>query len=142
MTQQARRSQTSHPAASPEATPKTVRRQQKVGHVVSNKMDKTIVVIVETLKKHRIYKRTYKQTKRFNAHDEENACQIGDIVRIEECRPLSKTKRWRLVEIVRASSGIVPVEEVLAEADPDLTSAGDDSDETVESGDDSGETVE
>ena len=132
MTQQARRSQTSHPAASPEATQKTVRRQQKVGRVVSNKMDKTIVVIVESLKKHRIYKRTYKQTKRFNAHDEENTCQIGDMVRIEECRPLSKTKRWRLVEIVRPGSGIVPVEEVLAEADPDLTSAEDDSGETVE----------
>ena len=132
MTQQARRSQTSHPAASPEATQKTVRRQQKVGRVVSNKMDKTIVVIVESLKKHRIYKRTYKQTKRFNAHDEENTCQIGDMVRIEECRPLSKTKRWRLVEIVRPGSGIVPVEEVLAEADPDLTSTEDDSGETVE----------
>src|SRR6266576_2220341 len=89
------------------------RHQQKVGTVVSNKMYKTIVVIVESLKKHRIYKRTYKQTKRFNAHDEENACQIGDMVRIEECRPLSKTKRWRLVEIVRPGSGIVPVEEVL-----------------------------
>lgn len=132
MTQQARRSQTSHPAASPEATQKTVRRQQKVGRVVSNKMDKTIVVIVESLKKHRIYKRTYKQTKRFNAHDEENTCQIGDMVRIEECRPLSKTKRWRLVEIVRPGSGIVPVEEVLAEADPNLTSTEDDSGETVE----------
>src|SRR5438552_17990065 len=112
--------------------PKKGRRQQKVGRVVSNKMDKTIVVIVESLKKHRIYKRTYKQTKRFNAHDEENTCQIGDMVRIEECRPLSKTKRWRLVEIVRPSSGIVPVEEVLAEADPDLTPAGEDSGETVE----------
>ena|SRR5215469_12495346 len=132
MTQQAGRSQTSHPAASPEATQKTVRRQQKVGRVVSNKMDKTIVVIVESLKKHRIYKRTYKQTKRFNAHDEENTCQIGDMVRIEECRPLSKTKRWRLVEIVRPGSGIVPVEEVLAEADPDLTSTEDDSGEAVE----------
>jgi small subunit ribosomal protein S17 len=132
MTQQARRSQTSRPAASPEATQKTARHQQKVGRVVSNKMDKTIVVIVESLKKHRIYKRTYKQTKRFNAHDEENTCQIGDMVRIEECRPLSKTKRWRLVEIVRPGSGIVPVEEVLAEADPDLTSAEDDSGETVE----------
>ena len=132
MTQQARRSQTSHPATSPMAAPKKVRRQQKVGHVVSNKMDKTIVVIVESLKRHRIYKRTYKQTKRFNAHDEENACQIGDIVRIEESRPLSKTKRWRLVEIVKPSSGIVPVEEVLAEADPDLAPAGDNSDETVE----------
>jgi small subunit ribosomal protein S17 len=132
MTQQTGRSQTSHPAASPGAAQKAVRRQQKVGRVVSNKMDKTIVVIVESLKKHRIYKRTYKQTKRFNAHDEENTCQIGDIVRIEESRPLSKTKRWRLVEIVRPGSGIVPVEEVLAEADPDLTSTEDDSAETVE----------
>jgi small subunit ribosomal protein S17 len=98
------------------------RRQQKVGTVVSNKMNKTIVVAVESLKKHRIYKRTYKQTKRFQAHDEENTCQVGDIVRIEETRPLSKMKRWRLVEIVKRGSGIVPVEVVLAEADPDLTS--------------------
>jgi small subunit ribosomal protein S17 len=86
-------------------------------------MDKTIVVVVETLKKHRIYKRTFKQTKRFQAHDEENACQIGDVVRIEESRPLSKMKRWRLVEIIKPSSGIVPVEEALAEANPDLTNA-------------------
>ena len=113
---------------------KKSRRQQKVGRVVSNKMDKTIVVVVETLKKHRIYKRTYKQTKRFHAHDEENVCQIGDIVRIEESRPLSKLKRWRLVEIVKPSSGIVPVEEVLAEADPDLSGGrSDDADEDDES---------
>ena len=104
------------------AAPQKGRRQQKVGRVVSNKMDKTIVVVVESLKKHRIYKRTYKQTKRFQAHDEENVCQIGDIVRIEECRPLSKMKRWRLIEIVKPGSGIVPVEEVLAEVDPDLLS--------------------
>jgi small subunit ribosomal protein S17 len=109
---------------SPAATQRQAhRRQQKIGRVVSNKMDKTIVVVVETLKKHRIYKRTYKQTKRFQAHDEENACQIGDMVRIEESRPLSKTKRWRLVEIVKPGSGIVPVEEVLADVDPDLSSA-------------------
>ncbi|MBV9228796.1 MAG: 30S ribosomal protein S17 [Chloroflexi bacterium] len=107
--------------SSPAATQKTGRRQQKVGRVVSNKMEKTIVVVVETLKKHRIYKRRYKQTKRFQVHDEGNICQIGDIVRIEESRPLSKMKRWRLVEIVKHGSGIVPVEEVLAEADPDLT---------------------
>jgi small subunit ribosomal protein S17 len=94
------------------------RRIQKVGRVVSNKMDKTIVVVVESLKKHRIYKRTYKQTKRFHAHDEENTCQIGDLVRIEESRPLSKTKRWMLVEIVKRGSGIVPVNEVLSKADP------------------------
>jgi small subunit ribosomal protein S17 len=116
--------------AQPEA-PKTGRRQQKVGRVVSNKMEKTIVVVVESLKKHRIYKRTYKQTKRFQVHDEENTCQVGDMVRIEECRPLSKMKRWRLVEIVKRGSGIVPVEEVLAEADPDLSAS---QAETEESG--------
>ena len=112
--------QTAQATGMPKA--QTGHRQQKVGTVVSNKMNKTIVVAVETLKKHRIYKRTYKQTKRFHAHDEENTCQIGDIVRIEETRPLSKMKRWRLVEILRRSSGIVPVEELLAGVDPDLTS--------------------
>src|ERR1700731_621485 len=101
-----------------QATTKS-RRQQKVGRVVSNKMDKTIVVAVESLKKHRIYKRTYKQTKKFHAHDEENTCQMGDTVRIEESRPLSRTKRWRLVEIVKRGSGITPVNEVLSQADPD-----------------------
>jgi small subunit ribosomal protein S17 len=91
------------------------RRQQKVGLVISNKMDKTIVVAVERLKMHPLYKKTYRQTKHFYAHDEHNACQIGDIVRIEECRPLSKLKRWRLVEIVKRGSGVVPVEEVLGQ---------------------------
>jgi small subunit ribosomal protein S17 len=106
----------------PESQPKT-RRVQKVGRVVSNKADKTIVVAVESLKKHRIYKRRYKQTKRFYAHDEENVCKNGDLVRIEESRPMSKLKRWRLVEVIRLGSGIVPVGEVLAEADPNLSSA-------------------
>lgn len=96
------------------------RRQQKVGRVVSNKMDKTIVVAVERLKKHRIYKRTYKVTKKFHVHDENNQGQIGDTVLIEESRPISKTKHWRLVQIVKRGSGIVPVEELLAEVDPDL----------------------
>ena|SRR5579884_2099559 len=120
--------QTSSASATPAVQTKS-RRQQKVGRVVSNKMDKTIVVVVESLKKHRIYKRTYKQTKRFHAHDEENTCQVGDMVRIEESRPISKLKRWRLVEIVKRGSGIVPVEEVLAEADPNLTSVTPDEDE-------------
>lgn len=97
------------------------RIQLKEGTVISNKMDKTIVVQVVSLKKHRIYKRTYKQTKHFYAHDENNECQIGDVVRIRESRPLSKLKRWRLESIMKRGSGIVPVEEVLAEADPDLT---------------------
>lgn len=99
------------------------RAQEKIGTVVSNKMQKTIVVAVVSLKKHRIYKRTYKQTKHFYAHDEENVCQIGDTVRIRETRPLSKLKRWKLVEVLKLGSGIVPVEEVLAEVDPDLTAA-------------------
>ena len=99
----------------------SVRRVQKVGRVISNKMDKTIVVSVESLKKHRIYKRTYKQTKHFHVHDENNECQVDDVVRIEETRPMSKLKRWRLVEIVKSGSGIVPVAEVLAEVDPNLT---------------------
>jgi small subunit ribosomal protein S17 len=110
-----------------------VRRQQKVGVVISNKMQKTIVVSVVSLKKHRIYKRTYKQSKHFPAHDEENTCQIGDIVRIEETRPLSKTKHWRLVEIIKRGSGVVPVDELLAEVDPDLTSGeGDESSDAEE----------
>lgn len=82
----------------------TGRRQQKVGRVVSNKMQKTIVVAVESLKKHRIYKKTYKVTRKFKAHDETNEANIGDVVRIEETRPLSKEKRWKLVEIMTASA--------------------------------------
>ena len=128
MTQQANTPETQTAQAGQE----TSRRQQKVGRVVSNKMDKTIVVLVESLKMHRIYKRRYKQTKHFYAHDEENTCEIGDTVRIEESRPMSKLKRWRLVEIVRRGSGIVPVEELLAEVDPDLTPS--DADEEVEEG--------
>ena len=108
-------------SVTPEAQQKTSRRQQKVGRVISNKMEKTITVAVESLKKHRIYKSTYKQTKHFYAHDEENTCQIGDTVRIEESRPVSKLKHWRLVEVIKRGSGIVPVEELLAQVDPDLT---------------------
>ena len=111
-----------------------VRRQQKEGVVISNKMNKTIVVAVVTLKRHRIYKRTYKQTKHFYAHDEENRCQIGDVVRIEETRPLSKLKRWRLIEIVKLGSGVIPVSELLDEADAELTSPDSETGEDVEDG--------
>ncbi len=133
MTQQVRRPQGSHSDTTQSTAQKKSRRQQKIGRVVSDKMDKTIVVAVESLKKHRIYKRTYKRTKRFQAHDEENTCRVGDIVRIEESRPLSKMKHWRLVEIIKRGSGIVPVEEVLAEVDPDLLSANAESENELES---------
>ena len=92
-------------------------------------MDKTITVAVERRVKHPIYGKFVKKTTNFHAHDEKNECTIGDIVRIMETRPLSKTKRWRLVEIIKRGSGIVPVEELLAEVDPDLTSAKSDESE-------------
>lgn len=93
---------------------RTGRRQQKIGRVMSDKMQKTIVVAVETLKPHPIYKRTQRKTTRFKAHDETNSARIGDMVRIEETRPLSKEKRWRLVEIIRRAAQTTPVAEVEA----------------------------
>ncbi|MBR5756733.1 MAG: 30S ribosomal protein S17 [Firmicutes bacterium] len=76
------------------------RRRVKVGIVTSNKMDKTIVVATEESIRHALYGKSVKRTKKFMAHDEENACAVGDKVKIMETRPLSKNKRWRLVEIV------------------------------------------
>ncbi|MFZ5966784.1 MAG: 30S ribosomal protein S17 [Bacillota bacterium] len=76
------------------------RRKTRVGRVVSDKMDKTIVVSVEDFVRHPLYGKAVKRTKKFKAHDELNQCQIGDKVRIMETRPLSKDKRWRLVNIV------------------------------------------
>lgn len=76
-------------------------RKTKVGRVVSDKMDKTIVVSVERLTRHRLYKRVIRLTTKFKAHDEANDAHVGDTVRIEESRPLSATKRWRLVEVVQ-----------------------------------------
>lgn len=75
--------------------------KERVGIVTSNSMDRTITVSVERLVEHRLYKKATKRTKRFKAHDKDNECQVGDLVRIRETRPLSKTKRWRLVEIVK-----------------------------------------
>jgi small subunit ribosomal protein S17 len=75
-------------------------RRIKQGRVVSNKMEKTIVVVSETRVPHPVYRKIIRVSKRFKAHDEGNSAGIGDLVRIMECRPLSKDKRWRLVEIV------------------------------------------
>ncbi|HEY2727198.1 MAG TPA: 30S ribosomal protein S17, partial [Parafilimonas sp.] len=75
-------------------------RKTRTGVVRSSKMDKTIIVSVERRVKHPIYGKFVKKTTKFHAHDEKNECGVGDIVRIMETRPLSKTKRWRLVEIV------------------------------------------
>ena len=75
-------------------------RKTRVGVIVSDKMDKTVVVAVERMVKHPFYKKYIKQTSKFKAHDDQNTCGIGDKVKIMETRPLSKTKRWRVVEII------------------------------------------
>ncbi len=79
---------------------RTNRRRVKQGRVASDKMDKTIVVVSETRVPHPVYKKVVRQSSRFKAHDENNEAKVGDIVRIQECRPMSREKRWRLVEIV------------------------------------------
>lgn len=75
--------------------------KERVGLVTSNSMDKTVTVSVTRLVEHPLYRKASKMTKKFKAHDKDNACQVGDLVRIRETRPLSKSKRWRLVEIVK-----------------------------------------
>ena len=75
-------------------------RKVMIGTVVSNKMDKTVVVAVETSERHKIYSKIQKRTYKLKAHDENNECQVGDKVKVMETRPLSKDKRWRVVEIV------------------------------------------
>src|SRR6187549_1704704 len=93
------------------------KRKTKVGRVVSDRMDKTIVVSVERLTRHRLYKRVIRLTTKFKAHDEANEAHVGDTVRIEESRPLSATKRWRLVEVVqRAGDHGMPAELITEEA--------------------------
>ena len=105
--------ETTQAVATPETKGQTstpARRNEKVGNVVSTKMQKTIVVEVEMRKAHPKYKRVMKTNKKFYAHDEQNSARVGDVVRIRETRPLSKLKRWQLEEIVRRSS-LAQVEE-------------------------------
>ena len=105
--------ETTTTTAAPEA--QTSRRNEKVGLVVSTKMQKTIVVEIEMRKAHPKYKRVMKSNKKFYAHDEQNSARVGDVVRIRETRPLSKLKRWRLKEIVRKTA-LVP--EVVTAEEP------------------------
>jgi small subunit ribosomal protein S17 len=86
--------------------PGTEKRRTKVGRVVSDKMDKTVVVSVERLRRHPIYKRVVRLSSKFKAHDEENTARVGDTVRIEESRPLSREKRWSVVEVVARGSHV------------------------------------
>ncbi|NLE90181.1 MAG: 30S ribosomal protein S17 [Dehalococcoidales bacterium] len=81
-------------------------RKTRVGKVVSDKMDKTVVVSVDTLVRHSLYGKMIRRSKKFKAHDENNQCRIGDIVKIMETRPLSRDKQWRVVEVVEATKGL------------------------------------
>jgi small subunit ribosomal protein S17 len=87
------------------------RRKTLIGEVVSTKMAKTIVVEVDRQKAHAFYKRVVKRSKKFYAHDENGTAHLGDVVKIEETRPLSKLKRWQLKDIVRRAAQVAPVEE-------------------------------
>ena len=98
------------------AAQKESRRNEKVGQVVSTKMQKTIVVEVEMRKAHPKYKRVMKTNKKFYAHDEQNTAHVGDMVRIRETRPLSKLKRWNLEEIIRRSA-LAQIEEAVPAAE-------------------------
>jgi len=93
-------------ASAEQATGKTGHKNEKIGEVVSTKMTKTIVVEVTRRSAHPVYKRIVNKRKKFYAHDEEATAKPGDIVRIIECRPLSKLKRWRLVEVVRRAAQV------------------------------------
>ncbi|HTA25218.1 MAG TPA: 30S ribosomal protein S17 [Terriglobales bacterium] len=94
-------------AANPQHGPAAGRRKEVVGEVVSNRMQKTIVVQVVRKKSHAFYGRVVSKSKKFYAHDEKNEAHVGDIVRLEETRPLSKLKRWRLKQVVRRAA-LVP----------------------------------
>ena len=96
------------------------RRKIRIGRVVSDKMDKTVVVAVEWRRPHRVYKKPVRRETRFVAHDPENDCKLGDTVRIREGRPISKTKRWRVIDILQR--------EDIAEVQPDELTASDESD--------------
>ncbi len=96
-------------------------RKINIGQVVSDKMDKTVVVAVDRFRTHRLYKRRIKRVTKFKAHDYNNSCKLGDTVRIEETRPLSKEKRWRVVEVLARMD--------IAETQPkDITSPAEEAD--------------
>jgi small subunit ribosomal protein S17 len=107
----------------------TTIQKSKIGQVSSNKMDKTLVVLVESHRNHPLYKKTIKKVKRYKVHDENNECKIGDTVKIVETRPLSKEKRWRVLEIIIKAAAIevkpeeIATPSVLTETKAEITDA-------------------
>ena len=92
------------------------RRKTRIGRVISDKMDKTVVVAVEWRQTHPLYNKSVKRITKFHAHDEDNECKVGDVVNIMETRPLSKTKRWRVTQIF--STGEIPISSEILEIPP------------------------
>jgi small subunit ribosomal protein S17 len=90
-------------------------RKSRVGRIVSNKMDKTVVIQVESLRRHPLYHKVIRHVSKFKAHDEDNSCNTGDVVRIVETRPLSRDKRWKVVEIVQKKETVEAVKDELAQ---------------------------
>ena len=92
--------------------PVSVNRKSRVGTVVSDRMEKTLVVAIERTSRHPLYRKVIRRTKRYHVHDPEGLGTLGDLVRIEECRPVSRTKRWRLIEVLteRAVAEVAPTE--------------------------------
>ena len=93
-------------------------RKERVGVVISDKMDKTITVQIDRVMHHPVYNRSIRKATKFKAHDEKNEAKLGDVVRIQETRPLSKTQRWRFVEVVKRSTATVELMPVEAEKPP------------------------
>jgi small subunit ribosomal protein S17 len=96
-------------------TRSAAKRKMRVGRVVSDKMQKTVVVEIRSTTRHPIYKRTLSRSRRYKAHDEDQTCRVGDTVRIVETRPLSKEKRWRVAEILQQGDVVPPVDETPTE---------------------------
>ena len=93
-------------------------RKVRIGKVTSNKMDKTVVVKVESLRRHPLYHKVITRSSSFKAHDEGNTCNIGDVVKIVETKPLSKDKNWRIVEIIRKADVVAPLKEEVVQETP------------------------
>ncbi|MFH1559886.1 MAG: 30S ribosomal protein S17 [Chloroflexota bacterium] len=108
------------------------RRKTRIGRVVSDKMDKTVVVAVEWRQTHPLYDKSVKRITKFHAHDEDNGCKVGDMVNIMETRPLSKTKRWRVTQIL--ATGDIPASAEILEL-PSVEMEGGDESDDAESGD-------
>lgn len=107
-----------------ETSTAVTKRKVRVGKVVSDKMDKTVVVVVDSAQRHRVYGKLVRRRERYKVHDAQNKARIGDVVRIEETRPLSRDKRWRITQILRLGTGELPAGEKAFKLEPEAAPPG------------------